>query len=570
MSRPLGRSARTRLLAGAIAALVLGFFFVNAFHYGGMPLRIEENEWPPMAEAIFEKGKPIIAADETHKVRLLSTLQRDPSPTIGAWHPPLYLYTLAATMSVVGSDASNGLRLVGVLGLLASALLLLLIAREVTPRWRLIGGVSAGLLLIHPYAIQGSVFLDIDNTIYAPLTLLVLWLAIRFGTREAPLTPAQIAAIGGALALLTWAKMTTTIVLLGVLVVWWMLARRPFLRAAGEASAFIAIGAALFFSTYALWCNWTGISFSYTFDVTFVQKSDRLLSEWWLTENAAHWHLRWFGAALFVLTLVYLVDLSRSFAITRRLRALDLLYLFGVGVLFNYVILSPTDGTYQGKYAIPAVAALLLPIAWMLLRDARSAQGPPARWVAAGAVAVAGAALAPDVITNLAVNGNYGNWSFDLVVVIGAALALGVTWLLGGVRGFGGGVVLVFALLLVAQALASYNADHSPLYPVPDTADLRAGAADLNAATSTGQIVVAPKDLGFYIDGPVVEGEDAFARGDALLAEALRTDTQIVAFARDSFGPPVGAETSAVVDTCFLDRKSFGSVTLAYRSNDCE
>lgn len=561
------RSARLWLIVAGAA--VLSFYAVNALHYGDMPLRIEENEWPPMAQAIFESGKPVIeSGDGDHRVRFTPDLQVDASPLIGAWHPPLYQYTLAASMLVVGDDASYTLRAVGMLGLLAAALLLLLIAREVTPRWKLVGGVAAGLLLLHPYAIQGSLFLDIDNTIYAPLALLALWVAIRCSRHAGPLGVAQILALGGALALVGWAKTTTTIPLVCVLVVWWLLARRPFARAAGEAIAFVATGAALFIVTYALWSAATGIPFSYTFDVTFAQKSDRLFSDWWLVDNAAHWHLRWFGAAILLLAVVYAVDLVRNLLATRRLRELDLPFLAGIGILLNYVLLSPTDGTYQGKYAFPALALLLLPIAWMLLRE-RGERASPAQWLGAAAVGVLAAAVMPDVLTGLSLNGDYGTWGFELLVAAGCAAALGAAWLLGGRGGFAGGVVVVLALLLVAQSVRSYNSDHSPLYPVPDTTDFRAAGTDLNDSTEPGDIVVAPKDLGFYLDRRVVEGEDAFARGDTLLADAIRRYPQIVAVARDSFGPPIGPDTASLVDYCFLDRRTFGSVTLAYRDRRC-
>jgi len=552
----------------AAAAFAVAFYAVNALHYGDMPLRIEENEWPPMAQAIVDSGKPVIVAEDSHRVRFLPDLRIDPSPFVGAWHPPLYQYTLAAAAVVAGEDASNGLRAIGVLGLLASALMLLLIAREVTPRWRLIGGVAAGLLIVHPYAIQGSLFLDIDNSIYAPLALLAMWLAIRFSRSEGALAPAQVLALGAALALVGWAKLTTTIALVGVLALWWVLARRPFRRSIVEALAFVAAGAATFAVTYGLWCAAVGIPFTYTFDVTFAQKSGRLLSDWWLVDNASHWHLRWLGGAVLVLGLAYLVDLVRHLIATGRPRELDLLFLFGVGVLLNYVLASPTDGTYQGKYAFPALAALLLPITWMLLRE-RGEHASVAQWLAAAAIGVVAAVAMPDVLVNLSVNGAYGAWSVDLLVVAGCAAALGAAWLLGGRRGFTGGVVLVLALLLVAQGVRSYRSDHSPMYPIPDTSDFRAAAADLNASTEPGEVVIAPKDLGFYVDGRVVEGEDAFARGDVLLAAAIRRYPQITAIARDSFGPPIGPETTALMDSCFLDRKAFGSVGLAYRDRAC-
>jgi hypothetical protein len=550
--------------------LLLTFYAVNAFHYGEMPLRIEEGEWPPMAQAILETGKPVIHGDETHKVRFTPSLGIDPSPLIGAWHPPLYLYALAAAKAVVGRDGSNGLRAVGVIGLLGSALLLLLIAREITPRWRLIGGTAAGLLLVHPYAIQGSVFLDIDNTIYTPLALLALWLAIRFSRRDGPLGLTQILALGAALALVSWAKLTTTIVLVGVLAMWWVLSRRPFKRSLAEAVAFIAVGAALFITTYWLWCTTTGIPFSYTFDVTFAQKSDRLLADWRLTENAAHWHLRWFGAAVILLAFIYLVDLARNLVVNRRPRELDLLFLFGVGVLVTYVLASPTDGTYQGKYAFPALATLMLPVSWMLLRGQRNERVGVPRWLAAAVAGLIALLVTPDLLTNLSVNGVYGRWSVDLFVAAVAAAALGIAWLLQGRRGFAGGLMLVLAILFVGQSVRSYQSDHSPLYPVSDTSEFRSAVQDLNASAGASDIVIAPKDLGFYVDGPIVEGEDALARGDALLAEAMRSEPRIVAFARNSFGPPIGPETAAVIDSCFLDRKAFGSVSLAYRSVKCE
>lgn len=551
-----------------VAGLALAFYAVNALHYGEMPLRIEESEWPPMAEAIFESGEPVIAAGDTHRVRFMEDLQVDDSPLVGAWHPPLYLYTLAASMAVAGEDASYALRGVGVVGLLASALLLLLIAREVTPRWRPIGGIAAALLIVHPYAIQGSLFLDIDNTIYTPLALLVLWLAIRFSRRDAPLGAGQVLALGAALALVSWAKLTTTVALVGVLAVWWLLTRRPLRRAAAEAAAFLAIGAALFVSTYGLWCAITDIPFSYTFDVTFVQKSNRLFSDWLLVENAAHWHLRWAGAALLVLALVYLVDLVRNLFSTRRLRELDLLFMFALGILANYVLASPTDGTYQGKYAFPALATLLLPIVWMLMRE-RTEPASLMSWLGAAAVGGATALLMPDLLTNLSVNGDYGTWLFELRVAAACAAALGIAWWLGGRTGFAGGVLLVLAMLSVAQGVRSYRSDHSPMYPVPDTSDFRSAATELNASTGPREIAVVPKDLGFYVDHGIVEGEDAFARGDAQLAAAIRRYPRIVAVARDSFGPPIGPETAALVDRCFLDRRELGSVVIAYRSRAC-
>ena len=554
-----------------LAALVLAFAFycVNVAHFGREPLRIEENEWPPMAKAIYETGKPIIPFDETHRLRFNQDLTVDEGSMVGAWHPPLYLYTLGASMAVLGTHSPYRLRLIGVAGLMTAILLLFLIAREVTPRWRLVGGIAAILALIHPFAIQGSVFLDIDPTIYAPLALLVVWLAIRYGKRPDALGLPQILAIAGAIALVTWAKMTTTIDLLGVLVIWWLLARRPFRVAILEAISFVTIGLALFFATYGLWCAATGIPFSYTFQVTFVDKSNRLLSSWTYVEHAVHWHLRWIGAAILLLIAAYLVDLVRSFLSARRLRPMDLPFLVGGAMLIQYVFLSPTDGTYQGKYAFPALLMLLLPISWMLLRKP-IAQRSVGRWVLAAGIALAAGLLVPDVLTGLAyLNVNYGNWTFEARIIFGVGAALLLAWWLGGERGFAGGVILVTVALLLAQSIHSYRANTSPMYPIPDTADFNAAVNDLHQMVHKGQIVVAAKDMAFYVPGQVIEGEDALARGDGLLASAIRRYPQITAFGRDSFGPPVGPETEAILNECFTDQHVFGTASVVYRTKRC-
>jgi hypothetical protein len=556
------------LLAALVGAFA--FYCVNAIHFAKQPLRIEESEWPTMAKAIYDTGRPVTEIGDTNRLRLVNNTTVDRSPRFGAWHPPLYLYTLAASMTVLGTDSPYRLRLVGVVGLLLSIVLLFVIAREITPRWRIVGGVAGVLALIHPLAIQDSVFLDIDSSIYMPLALLVVWLAIRYGRRPAPLTLMQVFAIGGAIALVTWAKMTTTIDVLGALVIWWLLFRRPFRQALLEAAAFVCAGLSLFFLTYGLWCALTDIPFSYTFDVTFIEKSNRLFSNWLFVDHAAHWHLRWFSASVFLLGLAYLIDLARSFFSERRLRAIDLPFLMGGAILVQYVLVSPTDGTYQGKYAFPALLMLLLPISWMLFRKPLDRR-PAAHWVAAVALGLIAAVLIPDLLTGLTWSDvGYGSWAFELRVLAGAGAALMLVWWLAGKRGFAGGVIVVAVALLIAQAVHSYRADTSPMYPIPDTADFNAAINDLNQNMDGDDIVIAVKDIGFYFDGTYIDGEEAFVGGDRRLIRLMHREASIAAFARDSFGPPVGVETEAYLSRCFTDQHLFGTASVVYRKGRCQ
>jgi hypothetical protein len=559
---------RWLLIAGVLA---LGFYLVNAIHFVKEPIRIEESEWPPMAKAIYETGKPELSPDKTHVIRLTNEWTRETNPLIGAWHPPLYLYTAATSMAFLGTESPYRQRLVGVAALLLAAVLIVLIAREVTRRWQVIGGVAAILLLINPFGIQGSTFLDIDTQVYAPILMLAIWLAIRFAKRREALGPWQVTGLAVAIALVCWTKLTTAIVLVGVLAVWWVLSRRPIRRGIAEAVAFIGAGAGLFFGTYALWCAATGIPFSYTFEVTFEQKSNRLFSEWLVVEHAVHWHLRWFGLALIILGAIYLLDLLRSFVGSWRLRPLDLPFLFALGVLVTYVVLSPTDGTFQGKYCFPALVALILPITWMLLRRPTPEQRRWVIWPAAIGLGAIAAALIGDQITHLAeFNVHYGTWNHELGIALISGLAMGLAWLLGGRRGFGAGVVVVLAILFVAQSIHSYRANTSPLYPTPDTNEFVALGDNINAATKPDDIVIGPKDLDYYLDSYVIWGEEGFARGDELEAQRIREDPRITAFARDSFGPPVGPLTEEVLNQCFTKREELLTASVAYRTKSCK
>ena len=176
----------------------------------------------------------------------------------------------------------------------------------------------------------------------------------------------------------------------------------------------------------------------------------------------------------------------------------------------------------------------------------------------------------PDTLTGLAfLNINYGSWTYELRLLAGVGAALLIAWWLDGQRGFAGGVILVTVALLVAQSVHSYRANTSPMYPIPDTAEFNAAVDDMHENLKKGDITIAVKDLGYYVSGPVIEGEEAFFDGDQRLVRVIRKDPHIVAFARDSFGPPVGPDTEALLNECFTDRHVFGTASVAYRTKRC-
>jgi hypothetical protein len=561
-----------RALLGLVLLAGLVFYFVNVAAFAHQPLRIEENEWPRMAEAIYETGQPLITAEESQRLRLDPKVQPgEPlrwaqDPIYGAWHPPLYQYLLAATMPIFGSDATYTLRSVGVLGLLVSCLLLFLIAREVDPRrWALIGTAGSVLLLLHPYAIQSSLFLDIDTSIYPALLLLLAWLLVRYLPRPGMLGPKPLLLIAGAVALIGWAKLTTIIPVGLTFVAVWILAR-GIRRGVPEMIAVVAGGAGLFFSTYALWAWATDIPFAFTFEFTFGKTESKLNVTPEARKEVFRWQVAWMHPALMLLAVVYAADALWSFARTRRARALDLLFAGGVAVLVTYAYFLPNASIYQGKYEMPAVPLLILPIAWMCLRGV-SARPPVVALATGAAVAVIAAIVVPDFLTENRFLSP--PTEFRVAVVLGIALALLAGWrFVPRVPALAAGPVLVAAALFAAQSVHSAGTDTSPLYPFKDTQDFNRAVTAVNAALAgPDDIAIVAKDIGPYVrrDRQFIEGHDTIYRGDALTARLIRENPNVKAWASNSFGPPIGPEMSIALAQCMGNQQTFGTAYVLTR-----
>ncbi|MBK8293982.1 MAG: hypothetical protein IPK93_04070 [Solirubrobacterales bacterium] len=566
------------VLAGA------GFYLGNVAHYVEQPLRIEENEWPAMAKGTYDNGKPLIKAGDDHRIKFNPDGTVEQEDYIGLWHPPLYMHTMAAFMVVAGDDATTSLRLIGAFGLLACCVLLFLIAREVTPgrnAFRL-GAVASFLLLIHPYAVQGSLFLDIDTSIYPAAFLFFFWQVARFERREEYSVRAGLV-LGAALALVLWCKLTTVLILLPILLLFWVI-RAGVRRGLPHALLVIGSGALIFFATYGLYVLVTDQPFWYTFNFTFGKTNGLVVWKQASTkplEFSLKLQASWFIPALLLMTAVYGWTALWRWISERRVTMTDLIWLSGAAIFVMYAAIVPNGSIYESKYALPALPMIVFSVTAMLLGVNRppgeeSTGKEPATklWPIAALTGLTilatllAVAFMPDLITRqgfIRMDSSGRVWIF-----IASAVGLLVLGCLPRMRRYAPAAILtLLAALFLVQSVKSYRANVSPLFPGIDTADFIRSGEIINKELRPREVAIVSKDLGIRIKERVIEGEDIWlVRGDEFEAGAISGNPWITVLATNAFGPPFDDYTQQVRDSCF-DKQQVGRAAVYVRKPKC-
>jgi 4-amino-4-deoxy-L-arabinose transferase-like glycosyltransferase len=286
------------------------------------------------------------------------------------WHPPLYVYA-EGLLARLGGWTPTVLRLLGVLGGLATALLSWRLAAELThgppTMKRMAGGAAVALVMLCPLVVQSTLVLDIDFALLLPLTLLFLLAYVRL--EAAPRSWLWLAPLFG---LMLWSKMTNPLPLVGVIVVWQAL-RGKFTRAAAHALVIGVGGAALFGGSWLLVARWLGFPLDMPFGVNAVQWQDsaevarRAYTSPGAFVEGLQSTVLWLGPGLVALGMLGLAVRTALIVWHWQVRGADLL----VGVLVVFVLgyVNKNAGwlpKYQVAFAplLACLAAPLLAYAW--------------------------------------------------------------------------------------------------------------------------------------------------------------------------------------------------------------
>lgn len=258
-------SPRLPVYLSAVAIAIFILLFASTAH---KPYHLDNVDFPAVAEATANTGLPLYYRGEEH-------------PRMsGLYHPPLYIYTLAAWMRVFGPGEAQT-RLFGMvcallLGWVVLEIVRTLFGREVMRRWTPVFWV---LYLLNPYTLQTATIADIDSTIYGPLLCGVLLAVLRISWRDGVwrTDPVRLREYGLVVLLLTlclWAKLTTVLLTFPVVFLL-LIARSGVRRALIASSAAGALGIGVFALTYWLYGALTSMPVSETLAFTWMSFTQR-------------------------------------------------------------------------------------------------------------------------------------------------------------------------------------------------------------------------------------------------------------------------------------------------------
>ncbi|HSS48201.1 MAG TPA: hypothetical protein VLX28_04580, partial [Thermoanaerobaculia bacterium] len=439
---------------GALSQGAVLLFLTLAAHQAAKPLHLDNMDFPAVAEATAKSGRPIYYRGEENRLHS------------GLYHPPLYIYTLAAWFRGFGSGPAQA-RMFGALcallqGWLALQILSLLFGCERVWQWSWLFWI---FFLLNPYTLQGSAITDIDSTIYGPLLGFVLWSALRIAWRDGQWRDDEprlweLGLIALALTASLWAKLTTVLLLFPFLFVLF-LPKMGWRRAAFATAAVSVAGLAGFGLTYLLFGALTGLDVAYTFQ--FLRASmlgpGRLGSFARNFKAMVPFMVRWTGLLPWLSVAVLFVAAARRWWHDREPRppyAFWLLGLAGGSVVYSCGQVTSFAGA-PFKYtfvfwALLSCAPVAL-VAWLWESEARA--GGEGRPGAAGAALwLAGWWIGTAALQDALMKGHLGYPQAAALLLPAAAFLAGLlAWTLDAPRPRRLGAGLAIAALLVFAGL---------------------------------------------------------------------------------------------------------------------
>jgi hypothetical protein len=511
-------SRNARPLAGLICVVASATFIATLMRLLGSPLRFDESEWPPQAIGILRHGVPKLLYSEESVIYSTPNLYYGFDAHYGMWHPPAYLYSLAVTAGLFGTG-SVAMRATSLAWFLLSLVVVWkitgLLLDKGTPL--LVRAVPVALLVMTPLLMEGSLLLDIDNTSLCFAILLLLWLYLK---EPDTLAPRRLGLLALAFAFALASKLTTPYMLVASIAVYQLLRRQP-VRAFVQATVIGVGGSAVFGAAYLAYCALLRYPAGFMFQFSYLGKTGQFLHNPGLIGSfrSIYWNLTWISLPIALLIASAIALRTIAFVRARRAQPIDLLLIFCVVGLLAYVPWAATIG----KYTAPPVATGVLAAGIEFGNRLMALQKPVLRSrdliVAGGAVAAAVLLLLVGTPLQFRPPGFYVSTGLGqsivnpphvylLLKLVAFALLLFGAWRLLRRRPRSEvWTVAAVAYLLIANPidvakLAVVAPGSSPYRAYHETGfDATVGFLNATQSNHPGEVILAPKDIGFYFHG---------------------------------------------------------------------
>jgi hypothetical protein len=531
-------SRNARPLLGLICVVAAATFIATVIRLLGSPMRFDETEWPPMAIGILRHGVPKLLYSEESVLYATSNLYYGFDAQYGMWHPPAYLYSLAAAAGLFGTG-TLAMRATSLAWFLLSLVLVWKIAGLLLGKGAplLLRALPIALMVMTPLLMEGGLLLDIDNTSLCFAILLLLWLYLK---DPDTLAPRRLGLLALAFAFALASKLTTPYMLVASIGAYQVLRHQP-IRGFVQAAVIGVGGTAVFGAAYLAYCTLLRYPAGFMFQFSYVGKSGSFLHYPGLNNSlhSMYWNLTWISVPIALLIASAIALRTVAFVRARRAQPIDLLLIFCVAGLLAYV---PWYAAI-GKYTVPPVAAGVLAAGIEFGNRLLALQRPVLRrrdlLIAGGTVVAAVLLLLVGTPLQFRPPAFYLS-STGLGVITAPHIYLGLKLVAFPLLLFGAWRLLrrrprseVWLVAAVAYLLIANPIDIAKLAVMgPGSSPYRVFAepgfdetvAFLNASLSghPGEVILAPKDIGFYFQGHHYGMEDVADVGNISTRPNLR------------------------------------------------
>jgi 4-amino-4-deoxy-L-arabinose transferase-like glycosyltransferase len=364
---------RQNFYLNILKSVIISIFVIFIGVQASKKFVLDEIDFPAVAHATSESGVPIYYRSEQNQAHL------------GTYHPPLYIYSLAAFVKVFGFSEFT-VRIFGALCTLITAYLTILIGLKLLPQREssnVFTVIFLSIFLTHPYTFANATLPDIDQTVL-PITIsLYIYLLLRnlpslsqfsLNLSANEKSVPSVILLSFIFSLNLWAKLTTPLALLPLSFLILFICGSSFKRCFLVVTSVAAVGVLIFIITYYIYCYFFNLPFEYTFKFLIdsflkgtASNGPQTSTIYKILSNLSYlkYFSNWISISfifIFFVSFFYLLLKSNK---TKSEYILTALTLFGLFVTIFYIsLISPFGGFF--KYPFTVFTFLILPISYFL------------------------------------------------------------------------------------------------------------------------------------------------------------------------------------------------------------